>query len=209
MDMRKHLGKIILIGIALAGGYLVLSKENTSGYTIPYITVARRDIADAGGATLEKAGNFAKTTLGAKTDDALRSVSEEVNNLVGDAVVSVKTQALNLLKGAVNNSVEGLAVDLGVNLNDSGSVSAGAQLNPIAFAIKSGSPAYFTIKNRESGAVVYEIIWKDGKIDKGQINKGESKVVSHSWDSAGEYMIKFRITSEKGSKEYEVSISII
>ena len=41
--MRRHLGKIILIGIALAGGYLIFSKDKTSGYTIPYISVIKKD----------------------------------------------------------------------------------------------------------------------------------------------------------------------
>ncbi len=207
--MRQHWGKIVLIGIAIAGGYSILSRENTSGYTIPYISVVKKDIADAGAGAIGKVGDFAKTTLAAKASDALESVSKEVGDLADDAVVSVKTQTLNFLKGIIDSKVESLAVDLGVNLNDPGSIPATTSVSPIAFAIKSGSQAYFTIKNREAGAVVYEINWKDGKIDKGQINKGETKTVSHSWEASGDYLIKFRMTSEKGAREYEVSISIL
>lgn len=207
--MRQHLGKIFLLGVAIAGGYSLLSKENTSGYTIPYITVTKQEIADISGNVAGKAGDFAKNTLLAKTSDVLESVSGGVDEFVDDAMTSVKTQALNFLKDSVDKKVQSLAVDLGVDLNSNSSAQAPTIINPIAFAIKSGTPAYFTIKNREVGAVVYEISWKDGKIDKGQIGKGETKVVSHSWEVPGEYLIKFRITSGKGAREYEVSMSII
>src|SRR3989344_4479455 len=209
-SMRQHLGKIILIGIALAGGYLIFSKENTSGYTIPYITVIKKDIADAGVTAVGKAGNFAKNAFIAEAADALEAVSVKTEELIGETVVSVKTQALNFLKGTIDKKVESLAVELGVDLNSGGApTQASIALNPISFAIKSGTPAYFTIKNRESGSVVYEINWKDGKIDKGQIGKGETKVTMHSWDQPGEYAIKFKIASEKGAREYDVSISIL
>ncbi len=197
------------MGIVIAGGYLIFSKENTSGYTIPYISVVKKDIANAGGIAVGKAGNFAKNIVVSGVADALEVVSKKTDTLIGDAVTSVKTQALNLLKGSIDKKVESLAVELGVDLNTGGAPQAVSTLSPIAFAIKSGIPAYFTIKNRESGSVVYEINWKDGKIDKGQINKGGTNVVFHSWDQPGEYPIKFKITSEKGVREYDVLISII
>ena len=207
--MRRHLGKLILIGIAIAGGYLIFSKENTSAYVIPYISVIKKEAVDLSGNVIQKTGNFAKNILAVKASDALEAASVEVENLISEAAVSVKTQTLNLLKGSIDKKVESLAVDLGVDLGVSEPVQTTTLLSPIVFAIKSGTPAYFTIKNRETETVAYEINWKDGKIDKGQIGKGKLEVVSHSWSAAGEYSIKFRITSEKGARDYEILISII
>jgi hypothetical protein len=80
---------------------------------------------------------------------------------------------------------------------------------PVIFTMKKGSSAYFTIENREHARIQYQVDWRDGsKEDAGSLDVGKSRVVSHSWDKAGNYDIQFRVVSSEKSKTYSVTLSI-
>ncbi len=200
--MKSNLGNLAIVLIAFAIGFLVLNKENVSEYAMPYINDAKRGAA-------ESAGDFAKNVLLAKAGDALTVASDKVSDLTEDAIDAVQAKTLNSLKKTVDQKFKDLADGIGVDLGGGGATQTSSLSTPVGFAIKSYTQAYFTIRNKDAGAVAYEINWKDGKIEKGQINSGVVKTVSHAWTSAGEYLIKFRIISGNAVREYDVPVSIL
>lgn len=206
--MRNHPGKIALVVIVFAAGYFVFNKENVSGYTIPFISVSAKDAVQTGNQALSKMTQVSKETFSAKAADFSGMLTEKAGELADNAMTAVKTEAFNLMKGVITKKVDNLAADLGVSPVQSGGSGSPAS-NPVSPSIKSGTPAYFTIKNSEQVAIDYIIDWKDGKSENGQVAKGESKIVSHSWSKSGEYVLQFKINSAGGTNEYQVRISIL
>ena len=206
--MRNHLGKILLIGIVVAAGYFVFNMKNVSGYTIPFINVSQKDAVQAGNQVFSKAAKATKETFSAKTSGMINMLTEKAGALANDSLTAIKAEAFDLVKGAIAKKVDNLAVDLGIGSAQSGN-SGSAVSNPISISIKSGTLVNFTIENNEQGVIDYTVDWKDGKSESGKIAKSESKIVSHSWTKAGEYILQFKISSPGKSKEYQVGISIL
>lgn len=208
--MQNHLGKIAVIGMVLAGGYYIFNSGEVSGYTIPFLSVSKNDTAQAGSQAISNIQTAAKETLLASAGQLTDTIAKKVDSAAKDAMTAVKTEAFNLVKGAVEKNVDNLAAGLGINTSQSGSSDpVVSNPDPISLSVKSGSPVYFTVKNSEQASINYVIDWMDGTNETGQIAKSGSRTVSHSWSNAGEYLLQFKIRSLSGSNDYKVRISIL
>lgn len=206
--MRKHLGKIVLLGIVLVAGYFVFNKENVSGYAIPFFPVSQKDAVKIGTQVIATAKSAAKENLLAQINSFGSEAIRDIGTFVQNSIDTAKTEAFTTLKTAVVKKVESLSTDLGVSTAPP-AASGAAAANTIQSAIKAGSLAYFTIRNNEQDTVNYIIDWKDGKSENSQILKGQAQIVSHSWSKVGEYILQFKIESSNGTNEYQITISIL
>lgn len=207
--MRRHLWKIIAMGILCAAGYFVFTAVNVSGYRFPSVGISGKGTTQGGGQAISGVVDAMKKKFLSQMADVVDVVKQNADTLAQSAIVSAKTEAFKLLSNAVNDKVKSVATGLGISASGSAGASGGSTVIPVQSAIKSGAPAYFTIKNSESEAVHYAIDWNDGKNESGQIAKGESQIVSHSWMKAGEYVLQFTIESSGGTNKYQVTISIL
>lgn len=209
---------LFILGLLIAGGYFLLTKDNASSYTIPFIEVRTKEIAkkigEVAGGLKEYAANQATTTVSALTDSITETVLEKSKQLISQVIDGAKTETFQIFRQTVNEKVDNIGANLGVDIEQLGAVvplpaATPASENQIVFGIQSGTPAYFTIKNRESEKIYYEADWQDGQKSNGEVAAGKSAVLSHKWNNAGEYHLQFKIKNSRGQKTYPVTISII
>ena len=205
--MKKFFAIIIAILIIGTAGYFILNRENLSQYSFPEFknkniipdffrgveggssaggVLSRVDLLINGeNGILEKAANKAELALEKIVDD-------------------FKFETFEKIKSAMNEKVDSLGKGAGINIE----VGKVEEINPVAFSVKSGTPAYFTIVNRDDNGLDYEADWQDGNKDAGIIKIGEKRTLSHNWTKAGEYLIQFKIISKGEEKDYQFLISI-
>lgn len=212
--MKKHLTRLVILGTVLVGGYFLLTRENASSYTIPFIEVRTKEIVEklgsvAGGVKKYAAGQ-ATATVSVLADNFTDTVLEKSEQLVQQVFDGAKNSAFKFFRQSVNQKVDSVGANLGIDVQQLGTeVPPPAPESPIVFGIGAGTPAYFSIKNREAEKITYEAAWQDGKKSIGEVAAGKSVVISHQWSSSGEYYPKFKITTSRGSKIYEIAISVI
>lgn len=212
--MKKHLIRLVILGVILAGGYFLLNRENVSSYTIPFIEVRRKEAAEKINKTASNLKNYftsqATATVSELADDLADSILEKSEQLAQQIFDGAKSSAFNFFRQAVNQKVDSVGANLGIDVQQFGKeLPPSVPESPIGFGIPVGTPAYFTIKNRESEKISYEADWQDGNKKKGELAVGKSVTVSHQWHSVGEYYPKFKLITSRGEKIYEVAISVI
>ncbi len=207
--MRNYLGRIVFVGIVFAAGYFVFSAGNVSGYTFPFIGASQKVAARVGNQAISSVTSAVKKNFAAPAGDLMTAAAQSIDTLAQNALASAKTEVMKALTGAVKKNVDTMAASFGVSTQGSGAPAGSADVSPIQSAIKSGAPAYFTIRNNEQGTIQYTVDWKDGKAETGQVLKGQSQIVSHAWNKVGEYVLQFKIESSGGINEYQIMISIL
>lgn len=212
--MRKQLVRLVILGAVLAGGYFLLTLENASSYTIPFIELRRKEAAEKISKTAGGLKNYftgqATATLSELTEDLTETFLEKSGELTEQIFDGAKNTAFNFFRQTVNQKVDSVGANLGIDVQQMGrELPPPAPESPIIFGIPAGSLAYFTIKNRESEKISYEADWQDGNKKTGEMAFGKSAILSHRWNSAGEYYPKFKIITSRGEKTYEVAISVI
>ena len=206
---------LFVLGLLIAGGYFLLTKDNASSYTIPFIEVRSKEIAEkingAVGGLKNYAAGQATTTVSALTNNLAGAILEKSRQATSQIIDGAKNETFQIFRQAVSQKVDNIGTNFGVDVQEIGKEVAppSPAESPIAFGIQSGAPAYFTIKNRENEKIGYEADWQDGKKNSGEVAVGKSITLSHEWNSAGEYHLQFKIKNSKGEKIYQVSISII
>ncbi len=209
--MNRKFAWFCILALTVAAGYFLFDKEGVFSFTIPFIQVKSRNIVkeiDKVAVPLKKA---AVNALSAGVSQVADLAVEKSGEVFSQAAEAVKKEAFNALKGAVEEKVNSLGVELGVG-GGGGDGAKPAPVNsdiPIIFSFNTNSPANFTIKNRGAEKLSYEVDWRDGEKSSGEINAGKSANVFHSWKSAGEYQLKFKIFNSKEEKIYQILISII
>jgi len=229
--MKKHFTRLVILGMVLAGGYFLLNQENVSSYTIPFIEIRTKEVTDkigslAGGLKKYVTGQ-ATVTVSVLANDLADTLLERSEQLVSRVADGVKTETFKIFRQAVNEKVDNVSqavsekvdrvgANIGIDIQQLGTevlppvpAPTPTSESPIIFGIKSGTPAYFTIKNREKETIVYEVNWQDGREGSGEIVVGKSAILSHEWNSAGEYHLQFKIQNSKGEKIYQITISVI
>lgn len=193
----------ITIYTALIGGaiYFFLSKDNTSRYTFPNFGPATKDLV---------VSSFKRIWEGVASvaPQILDKAAEKGGELISETEQKIKNQAFDILKQSANDKINDFGSRLGVEIQKI-STNQETQQNSVSLAMKTGTAVYFTIKNYEDKQVSYEVDWLDGEKGTGQIESGETKVVSHKWSRAGDYNLKFRMFSLDGEKKQQIFISII
>lgn len=212
--MRKHFARFIISVAVLAGGYFLLNRENASSYTIPFVELRRKAVSENIGKTAGNLKNYlsgqATATVLELADDLAATFLEKSEQTVSLAIDGAKTETFRFFSKAVNEKVNTVGENLGVDVQKIGKeIAPPERESPIIFGIQAGIPAYFSIKNRESEKISYEVDWLDGNKKSGEVAVGKSATVSHQWNSSGEYHPKFKIITSRGEKIYEVAISVI
>lgn len=212
--MKKHFLRLVILGAVLAGGYFLLMRENVSSYTIPFIEVRRKAALEKINETASSLRNYfagqATATASELAGDLAETFLEKSEQLVQQVFDGAKNTAFNFFRQSVNQKVDSVGVNLGIDVQRLGrELPPPAPESPIIFGIPAGSLAYFTIKNRESEKISYEADWQDGNKKTGEIAVGNFVILSHHWNSSGEYYPKFKITTSRDEKIYEIAISVI
>ncbi len=206
--MKKHFWKLAILFLAISGGYFLLNLESVSSYPIPFIEVTKKDFAKSAGQVsenfLDYGNSLATSTIARVAGQAAEKTKEIFSNIIDGA----KTEVFKVIKGTVNKKVDSIGVDLGVDVGRLNNELASKEIqSPVIFTIKIGSPAYFTIKNKESGILQYNVDWQDGKLESGKLTAGQSKLLSHAWLEAGQYEINFKVSDQERAKEYAITIA--
>jgi len=179
--------------------YYLFSKDNTSSYTFPDM---RHEEREALTGSLSAAVDGIKAVIPKIIGSAAQKGEEAAAKLEN----KLKESTFEFLKNSLNTKLENFGESLGVDIH--GVPPKTEEASPVIFAIPADTPAYFSIKNRELQSASYEIDWRDGEKDKGNLGVGKELVVSHSWKRGGDYEIKFKITSGDKVKDYQIVLSI-
>lgn len=181
--------------------YFALTKSNLSEYSFPKILNPKNGTAIA-----DRSISPIMQKVSDDVTGAFNSMVAKGGELVGGLVEDAKTETFHALKEAVNTKINTAGESFGVTISSEQQDEIDA---PIVFAMKKGSFAYFTVENRENSKIQYEVNWRDGSAkDMGSLDAGKSKVVSHSWNKAGNYDIQFKIISSEKNKTYNITLSI-
>lgn len=204
--MIRVFSTLVILALFAGAAYFVLGKENFSEYKFPAFVGSK--LEEAGISLSRLSGNSATNTvfaplIGAK-NNLVEAVARKSEELISGIVEETKKTTFNLFKQEVNEKVNNIGENFGINFQTFSSESP----SPVIFAIKTGQSAYFTIRNTDKIAVDFEADWEDGGKDKGKLNPGGSKILSHQWQKAGNYNPKFKIIKLGKEEEYSVSISI-
>ncbi|NCN52884.1 hypothetical protein GW950_00265 [Candidatus Wolfebacteria bacterium] len=198
--MSRFFGIYILIIVIASAAYLALSRDNNSEYSFP-ILKGRDALVSTFQRVKEENLDGA---VSAGIDSLLAAFSDKVSSTIDAVVDDVKVETFKKVKDVVNDKVDSIGENAGIDIQ--GVMTEPP--NPIIYTVEAGSLAYFTIVNKDSKSLEYKVDWKDGKNNTGSLEKGEKIVLSHEWDKAGEYFIKFKITTIGKEREYQVSINI-
>ena len=197
----------IVLGVALIGvaGYFLFLKNNTFSYKIPGLGLSEDRVTTMASTTVQNIKNKVSDTFSDITDQ-LQTKAEEI---ITSSVDKSKNYAFDVFKQGVEEGVNKLgekAGITGVNINSADTTTG----NPIAYSVKKGASASFTIKNSEEDALKYTVDWLDGNSNSGELaKKDQSVVLTHKWSVAGEYLINFNITNFEGEKIYKVFILVL
>lgn len=211
--MKRKFAWFCILILIVAAIYFLLGKKSAFSLAIPFIQVKSRDIVKKIDKTVTPLSKTAVNALLSGTNKITDLAVEKSEEALRQAVGAAKKEAFNALRGAVEERVDSLGAELGVSVSGSGKgeekiFEADADI-PITFSVNAGSPANFTIKNRNAGKIFYEVDWRDNEKSQGEINVGKSTNVSHIWKTAGEYLLKFKIFNSKEEKIYQISIFVI
>lgn len=143
--------------------------------------------------------------IGAAAEKVVQLVSDP-GALAASVVQGAKSQVLESFKEYADKKIDSFAEQLGVSVEKTAPVAENPSF-PIAFGVKAGTPAYFTLKNSGSAPANYFIDWKDDQTERGILNSQESKTVSHQWNRLGEYKISFQFYGHQ-EKESQIIVSI-
>ena len=197
----------VVLGIALIGGagYFLFFKNNTFSYKMPKLEFSEERVASMASSTIGNIKNKVVDTFSGITDQ-LQNKAEEI---VSSSIDKAKNYAFDVFKQGVEDSVNKLGEKAGitsVNINSADTTTG----NPIAYSVKKGVNASFTIKNSEEDTLKYKVDWLDGNSSSGELTeKDQSIVLTHKWAKAGEYLISFNISNSSGEKTYKVFISVL
>ena len=211
---------LVFLGVIF---YALFTKENTFVYRFPALKkVQETELVQAIISKLENIGEPKNNGLpetspqqiiqgGAKkildkAQEGVGATIEKISDTVSGVVNNLKSEALQLVKGTVDKKVETLGEKLGVDVQQTAS---SISESPIIFGVKAGAAAYFTIRNREAGAIDYRVDWQDGSTDSGALQGNKSAVLSHRWEKPGTYLLKFTITLGGKGNDYLISITIL
>ncbi|TSD03248.1 MAG: hypothetical protein Athens071426_270 [Parcubacteria group bacterium Athens0714_26] len=124
-------------------------------------------------------------------------------------VDQVKLGAYNVLKNSIDQKVDNLAKDMGVNAQNANSAAVGSETaSTIFFSVKVGVLAYFTMENTENEKLNFNIDWQDGTTGSGSLDQKSTIILSHSWSKAGNYQIKFKMIYQSKEKEYNIPVVV-
>lgn len=187
---------IALVGIAV---YFLLAQDKSSTYKFPSLIDIKNEVV-----------KFFNNAVSGKSDNPVSKITGTVvnkgNEIVDSAVNSIKTSTFNLFKESVDNKVDSIGQSMGIEVNPDIKETESKSL-PV-FAVKIGTPAYFTINNKDKEIISYEVDWRDGKKENGKINEGEKKTLFHVWQNSGIYEIIFTIKNSNKTEKYNINISI-
>ncbi len=206
--MRKHFWRLAILFLAIGGGYFLLNRESVSSYPIPFIEVTKKDFAKSVGQVSENLLDYGNSLATSTTASLAGQAAEKTVKIFSNIIDGAKTEVFKVIKGTVNKKVDSIGVDLGVDVGRLNNEPAAKEIqSPVIFTIKTGAPAYFTIKNKENGVLQYEVDWQDGKSESGKLAAGQSKLLSHAWLAVGQYEINFKVSDQERAKEYAIAIA--
>ncbi|MBI4991594.1 MAG: hypothetical protein HZB99_00025 [Candidatus Harrisonbacteria bacterium] len=200
--MRRILGLLVILGLGGMSSYFILTRTNFSSYDFP--DFIRKNIP-AGSATNVVLTGKTEAAAG-KLSGLLDSVAERSEEIIEKAEEKIKEQVFKIFKDTIDKKIETVGESLGVEVKR---VVQPDSESPIVFGVKTGIPAYFSIQNRERESIRYEVDWRDGTKDGARLESGKEEVLSHKWEKAGNYLLKFKIINFKGEKIYNISITIL
>ncbi|TSC96095.1 MAG: hypothetical protein Athens101426_498 [Parcubacteria group bacterium Athens1014_26] len=207
--MKKHLGKLIILVLVLAvAAYLYLGKERVFKYvmfwdnsnkTTDQLGIKTKNMANA------VSDIFSKDSISKTTD----KITDKTKDLFSGVVDQVKLGAYNVLKNSIDQKVDNLAKDMGVNAQNANSAAVGSETaSTIFFSVKVGVLAYFTMENTENEKLNFNIDWQDGTTGSGSLDQKSTIILSHSWSKAGNYQIKFKMIYQSKEKEYNIPVVV-
>ena len=209
--MKKFLVIITTILIAGAAGYYIFNRDNFSRYSFPEFgqkNIALSDFFREVGSGKSTDGILSQVDLMINGEDGLlEKVADKVESAAEKIVGDFKFETFQKIKSAVNDKIDDMGNSVGISVGV-GKIREAGKTDPVAFSVKSGTPAYFTLANRDNDKLDYEADWRDGNKDAGTIKIGDKKALSHNWAKAGEYLIQFKITTNGEEKNYQFLISI-
>lgn len=212
--------KILIFTVFLVAGisvFLVFDKGNISSGTFPELSLEKGGALAAAGfeKVKEKTADLVsgvKEFFSRKSDEAQEKAAESVKNFIGEKLKDMGN-------GLISPDSSGIAKEAAISpiINSPAAVSPvvenkGEEIAVkqfVFFAAKTGTTAYFTVKNSdEENPVDYSVDWQDGKKDSGKLEKGKSVLISHQWQQGGEYTIDFNITGLNSAANYKVKLTI-
>lgn len=206
--MKKHLGKLIILVFVLAAAiYFYLGKERVFKYIMFW---------DNSGKTTDQLGiktkNMANTISDIFSKDGLSQaagkITDKTKDLFSGAVDQVKLGAYNVLKNSIDQKVDNLGKDLGVNAQNADTATNSGAVSTIFFSVKVGVLAYFTMENTENEKLNFNIDWQDGTTGGGSLNQKSAIILSHSWSKSGNYPVKFKMIFQSKEKEYNIPVIV-
>jgi vacuolar-type H+-ATPase subunit H len=195
----------IFFGIALVGataGFLFIG-SNDFNYDFTGLDLNKDKIASTTASTIRNTKTKASDLLSV----ALEEAKNKGNELISFTTEKAKEYAFNILKKEVEKKIEELGEKAGLDINSLN--DSLLKDDVVAYSVKKGQSAYFTIKNNKDGLLKYKIDWLDGEIEEGDlVREGESVVLSHIWFNSGEYLLTFKTINSEEERQHKVLISV-
>ena len=196
-----------MIALVSGAAYWASNRDNLSEYSFPEF--GNKDILNSA-FQRAKESDFTRSILSranlmmGEGDVLLEKAANQAESAITNIVNDFKFETFQKIRDTVNERVDTLSRGVGIEVNG----NEINEISPLAFSVKSGILAYFTLINRENKALSYQVDWQDGNKDEGALEIGGRKVLSHKWTKTGDYLIQFKIITETGEKKYQFSISI-
>lgn len=213
----EFIKKVLWVGITIAiiyFGYLAYinwwnaggSLEQKKQAAEQYVAQKKDEVAKQVGA---KAEEYTGTVVGEAKKGVLNYVKEKISDGLAHIGEGLIHSAESLLGASSTEVLRPLTVNT-VAGNDAGSlpIPVGTGFanpaSPATITTKVGAELIFSI-NR---GATYSITWGDGTSDKGSVAIESVKLVSHTWQTAGDFTIKISIRGNGVSQDYIFPIRV-
>lgn len=207
----EFIKKVLWAGITIAimyFGYLAYTNWwSTGGSFDQKKQAAEQYVAQKKGEVAKQVSAKAEEYTGTVVGEAKQGVLNYVKEKISDGLAHVGEGLIHSAESLLGASSTEVLRPITVNTvagNDTGSlpIPIGAGFanpaSPATITTKVGAELIFSI-NR---GATYSITWGDGTSDKGSVDTETVKLVSHAWQTPGDFTIKISIRGNGVSQDY-------
>ncbi len=211
----KTLIWLLIIIIPSVTIYFIIGKERILNFVYgPEFDSLKGKISEDG----KTVTGSIKEDLGGKTSELKTGTTEILKEVISGVLgkgASVLSQSVQSGKGVIS---EGVKEGLEIARNAAGKIfgitkNQNLSGDYFSYLTKTNQLFSFIITNpfsvEESKELDYRIDWGDDLKDEGKLQGGENIVISHSWNEAAEYLVKFEIAApESEIFNYQIKVLV-
>lgn len=148
--------------------------------------------------------------------NVLSEKAAEIKAWAGETLTGTLTETFNKRESAVSQLVQWGLEKTKKTAGEILGVSDDSNLfiEYFSYLTKINEPLSFILKNpfssKDSKELNYQIDWGDSLKDEGELQGGQSIIISHAWQREGEYLTKFTITAaESEIFDYQIKVLVV